>query len=114
MSTAKLAFNFGAEVRRRREAMNLTLEELAARSNLTPNYIGGVELDKRDPSLSTVLALARGLGVPAGQLFGASGEISPAALEAAQDFEGLPQEVQAAVLGLLRAVAARNARKLNR
>jgi transcriptional regulator with XRE-family HTH domain len=56
--------DFGKEVRRRREALGLTLEELAERAGLTPNYVGTVETGKRDPSLSTVLALAKGLRVP--------------------------------------------------
>lgn len=98
---------FGREVRRRREALGLTLEQLAERSGLTPNYIGGVETDKRNPSLSTVLGLAKGLRVPAGELLSGVKDLSPAALEAGRLFEAAPADVQDAVLRLLRAVAKR-------
>ena len=98
---------FGREVRRRRTALGITLEQLAERSGLTPNYIGTVENDRRDPSLSTIGALARGLGVPPGELLGGVGELSPEAIEAARLFETLPPEVQVAVAGLLRALQRR-------
>lgn len=99
------AVEFGREVRRRREANNLTLEQLAERSGLTPNYIGGVETAKRNPSLSTVIALAKGLGVPAGELLNGVKDISPAAVEAGRLFEDAPGDVQDAVIRLLRMAA---------
>lgn len=96
------AVEFGHEVRRRREASQLTLEQLAELSGLTPNYIGGVETLKRNPSLSTVLALAKGLKVPAGELLSGAKDLTPVALEAGRLFEAAPSDVQEAVLKLLR------------
>jgi transcriptional regulator with XRE-family HTH domain len=96
--------DFGREVRRRREALGLTLEQLAESSSLTPNYIGTIENGKRDPSLSTVLALARGLRVPPAELFGGVEDLTPAATEAGRLFDAAPPEVQEAVLQILRAV----------
>jgi transcriptional regulator with XRE-family HTH domain len=84
---------FGREVRRRRGALGLTLEQLAERSGLTPNYIG------------TVLALAKGLGVAPGELLGGVGELSPVSTEAATLIETLSPDVQVALLELLRALA---------
>lgn len=104
-SLAPLAF--GREVRRSRIALGLTLEQLAERSGLTPNYIGTVENGRRDPSLSTVLALARGLGVAPGELLGGAGELSPISTEAATLIEGLSPELQSATLELLRAISRR-------
>jgi transcriptional regulator with XRE-family HTH domain len=98
---------FGREVRRRRGALGLTLEQLAERSALTPNYIGTVENGRRDPSLSTVLALAKGLGVSPGELLGGVGELSPVATEAATLIESLTPDIQATTLELLRALARR-------
>ncbi|HZF49983.1 MAG TPA: helix-turn-helix transcriptional regulator [Polyangiaceae bacterium] len=95
---------FGGEVRRRREALGLTLEQLAESSELTPNYIGTIENGKRDPSLSTVLALARGLRVPPADLFGGVEDLTPAATEAGRLFDAAPPEVQEAVLQILRVV----------
>jgi transcriptional regulator with XRE-family HTH domain len=96
---------FGQEIRRRREAAGMTLEALAERVGLTPNYIGGIEIGKRDPSLSSVLSLARGLRVPPSDLLGGMKDLSPAAIEAGRLFETATSEIQDAVLRLLRAVA---------
>lgn len=83
----------------------MTLEELAERSKLTPNYIGTIENGKRDPSLSTVLALAHGLGIPAPELLGGVEGMSPSAAEAGHLFDTAPPDVQEAVLQLLRVMA---------
>lgn len=99
--------SFGREVRRRRRALELTLEQLAERSGLTPNYIGTVENGRRDPSLSTVLSLARGLGLAPGELLGGVDKLSPLAIEAAQFIEAMPPDLQAATLELLRLAARR-------
>jgi transcriptional regulator with XRE-family HTH domain len=98
---------FGREVRRRRKALGLTLEQLAERSGLTPNYIGTVENGRRDPSLSTISALARGLGVPTGELIGGVFDMSSEAIEAARLLDSVAPEVQTAVLQLLRSVSKR-------
>jgi len=81
----------------------MTLEELAERAGLTPNYIGTIENGKRDPSLSTIAALAKGLGVAPGELFGSLPEISVAAEEAGGLFDKAAPEIQMALLAILRA-----------
>jgi len=93
----------GPEIRRRRRALGLTIEALAERAGLTPNYLGTLEMGRRDPSLSTVVGLARALGVSLGDLLGGSAPVSAPALEAARLFEGVPPEMQEAVLRVLRA-----------
>lgn len=99
--------SFGKTVRRKREALGLTLEQLAERAGLSPNYLGTVENERRDPSLSTVLAIARGLRVPPGELLGGVKELSAEALEAARLFDAVSPEVQDAIVQLLRATARR-------
>jgi transcriptional regulator with XRE-family HTH domain len=99
--------SFGNTVRRRRQGLGLTLEALAERSGLTPNYLGSVEMGRRDPSLSTVLAIAKGLRVPAAELLGGVKELSPAAVEAGRLFESLPEDVQGSLLSLLCALSRR-------
>ena len=81
------AETIGDIVRRRRDLARMTLEELAERAQLTPNYVGSVERGRRDPSLSTVVALAKGLNVRPQDLFPPV-ELSPAVLEAAALFDG--------------------------
>jgi transcriptional regulator with XRE-family HTH domain len=93
---------FGREIRRRREALGLTLEQLSERSGITPNYIGTIENGKRDPSISTLQGIAIGLGVPLGELLGARSHLSPSATELARLFDQVIEDVQTAVLMLLR------------
>jgi transcriptional regulator with XRE-family HTH domain len=102
-----MAVDFGREIRRRREAQRMTLEQLSASSGLTPNYIGTIENGKRDPSLSTIMALAGGLRVPPAELLGGIKELSPAAMEAALLFDGTPQDVRDPILHILRATSRR-------
>ncbi|WP_437909543.1 helix-turn-helix transcriptional regulator [Sorangium sp. So ce327] len=60
---------FGKDVWRRREAVELTLEQLAERAELTPSHVRTVEMRERAPScLSTVLA--KGRRVPPAKVFG--------------------------------------------
>ena len=96
-----LQAKFGREIRRRRELLGLTLEGLAKHAGLTPNYIAAIELGKRDPSLSTIHGLARGLGIEPWELFGALPNLSPAASEAARLFDRTVAEVQEAARQLL-------------
>lgn len=106
MTIDELIARFGREVRSRRERLNMTLEVFAEASNLTPNYIGTIENGKRDPSLSTVYSLARGLGVTAGELLGPAPKLSPEALETARLFDGVATKIQEAILMILRAMLA--------
>ncbi len=102
---------FGQEIRRRRQALHLTLEQLAEASGLTPNYIGTIENGKRDPSLSTVMALAKGLRAKPAELFGGIQDLSAPATEAGTLFDTAPEDVQDAVLQLLRSVSKRKLAK---
>jgi len=47
-----------------RTRRNLTQKELANRADLTTSYLSQVEQDKRDPTLSTLRSISRGLEVP--------------------------------------------------
>lgn len=83
----------------------MTLEQLAEASRLTPNYIGTIENGKRDPSLSTIMALAKGLRVHPGELFGGVQDLTPAGAEAGTLYDAAPNDVQDAVLQILRSVS---------
>ena len=105
---------FGHEIRRRRLALGMTLEQLAEGSGLTPNYIGTIENGKRDPSLSTILSLSKGLRVHPAELFGGVQDLSPPATEAGLLFDAASGDVQEAVLQLLRSVTRRKVVKTSR
>lgn len=58
----------GRAIRRRREALGLSQEELAERSGLHRNYIGGIERGERNVGIKAIFRLAAGLGLPAWEL----------------------------------------------
>ena len=59
---------FGSRLREFRVARQLTLEMLADRADLHPNYVGAVERGERNLSLYNVWRLAHGLGLSAAEL----------------------------------------------
>jgi transcriptional regulator with XRE-family HTH domain len=85
----------------------MTIEGLAERAGLTPNYVGTIETGRRDPSLSTIVSLARALSVSPAELLGGLDGLSPRALEVARLVDGVPSDVQDAIARLLRATQKR-------
>ena len=56
---------FGQRVREQRTAQKLTIEQLAERASLSPNYVGAIERGEKEPSLSTIVSLLNALNLPA-------------------------------------------------
>lgn len=54
---------FGMHVRGKREALGLSVEELAERSGMSFRGVIYIEHGRRNPSLTSILSLARGLGI---------------------------------------------------
>lgn len=52
---------FAKRVRHLRQEHDLTQEALAERANFHVNYIGGIERAERNPSLTSIIALAEAL-----------------------------------------------------
>ena len=63
MATAKHRLLFAQRIRKLRKAARLSLEEAAERGNITGNFWGDVERGKKVPSLDTIMAMAKGLGL---------------------------------------------------
>lgn len=59
---------FGLNVRRIRETLGISQEELANRANLHRTYIGGIERGERNLGLINIIKLTRALGVKASEL----------------------------------------------
>ena len=59
---------FGARLRKFRTAKRLTLEMLAERADLHPNYVGAIERGERNLSLYNIWRLAHGLDLNAAEL----------------------------------------------
>lgn len=60
---------FGGNVRRFREALGMTQEDVSEASGLDRSYIGGVERGERNPALTAILKLASALRVSPERLF---------------------------------------------
>ena len=58
----------GQNVRRRREARELTQEKLAEKAGLDPTYISGIERGLRNPGIKNVARLARALSLSTAEL----------------------------------------------
>lgn len=58
----------GREIRRHRQALGLSQEQLAERAGLHRNYVGFLERGERNASLTTLFSIARALGLSVGQL----------------------------------------------
>ncbi len=59
---------FGQQLTYLREQKNISIDELAIRCGLDPRQIGRIEAGEVDFPLTTIIALAAGLGVPPGEL----------------------------------------------
>ena len=68
MQSLKHRTLFAQRVRKLRKAAKLSLEQAAELGDITGNYWGDVERVKKVPSLDTIIAMAKGLGLPANTL----------------------------------------------
>lgn len=66
---------FGPAVRKHRELLRLSQEELADRAQMDRTYVSGVERGTRNPSLEVMQRLAVGLGSDLDVLFATAREI---------------------------------------
>jgi transcriptional regulator with XRE-family HTH domain len=94
---------FGAELRRHREEAGLTLAALAERSGLSVGYISLIERGERDPSISTVTALAKALGISPGEFLKPMPKMGPIATHFAEVFDLAPPDAQEAIIMIIRA-----------
>ena len=58
----------GLNVRKAREAQDLTQEKLAEKASLDPTYISGIERGIRNPGIKNVARLAKALGLTTAEL----------------------------------------------
>ena len=68
MSVTESTVLFGHAIRRQRSRLGITQEELSQRSGLHRTYIASVERGARNPTLKSVLRIAEGLEISAGDL----------------------------------------------
>jgi transcriptional regulator with XRE-family HTH domain len=68
---------FGRAVRELRKERGLSQEELGHRSGLHRNYIGGIERGELNPSLTSILSLARAFEVRGSMLLERAEALEP-------------------------------------
>lgn len=66
---------FGAAIRRHRELVRLSQEDLAGRAGLDRTYVSGIERGRRNPTLKILQQLADALGVDLDVIFATAREI---------------------------------------
>ena len=66
---SKLQISLGTKVRKLRQALGLTQEELAEKAGLSPKHLGELERGRANPTLSNLEALAEALSMSLVDLF---------------------------------------------
>jgi transcriptional regulator with XRE-family HTH domain len=76
-SEDEVGLRVGRAVKQQREAAGLSLRTLAARSGISASMISDVERGAKSPTVTTVVRLARALGVDAAALIDGGAGLSP-------------------------------------
>jgi transcriptional regulator with XRE-family HTH domain len=84
------ASKVGARLRAARERLGISLRELARRVGVSPSLVSQIELDRVNPSVSTLYALVTELGMTMSDVFGDS-RPTDRATAAARDGDGLAE-----------------------
>ena len=79
--------SIGKKIRDARKNAGMTQVELAKATNLSRSYIGDIEKDRYNPSVSTLQAIAKATNVPVETLLGGAATAPPAP----QKSDGLPE-----------------------
>lgn len=69
LSEAALRESLGTAIRDRRKALNLTLAQMAQRTNVSLGYLSQIELGKNSASIDTLYRICLGLGIKMSELF---------------------------------------------
>src|SRR2546421_10319056 len=64
----------GSRLRQERERRGISLRELARRVGVSPSLVSQIELDRVNPSVSTLYAIVRELGMTMSDVFGEGAE----------------------------------------
>ena len=84
------ASKVGSRLRSERERLGISLRELARRVGVSPSLVSQIELDRVNPSVSTLYALVTELGMTMSDVFGDSGPEQPV-VRRPRDDDGLAE-----------------------
>jgi transcriptional regulator with XRE-family HTH domain len=79
----------GSRLRRERERRGISLRELARRVGVSPSLVSQIELDRVNPSVSTLYALVTELGMTMSEVFGDNAQAAPRVLRDRREGDGL-------------------------
>ena len=96
--------NLGQRIRKRRQTLELTQQQLAIALNLTPQHISAIEQDKRIPSLASLAKLAEELGVSIDYLVTGKEGVITDTIPAIKADKGLKLEAKKALITLVQAL----------
>lgn len=94
----------GERIRKRRQVMKLTQQELGQALNLTSQHISAIEQDKRTPSLSSLIKMAQELGVSVDYLLTGQEGVIIDTIPAIKADKNLKLEAKKALITLVRAL----------
>ena len=75
----------GTRLRQERERRGISLRELARRVGVSPSLVSQIELDRVNPSVSTLYSLVTELGMTMGDVFGDNAQPAPRVVRERQD-----------------------------
>jgi transcriptional regulator with XRE-family HTH domain len=79
----------GGRLRQERERRSISLRELARRVGVSPSLVSQIELDRVNPSVSTLYALVTELGLTMSEVFGDDAQPAPQVVRGRQEVDGL-------------------------
>jgi transcriptional regulator with XRE-family HTH domain len=105
MAGKSFGARLGARLRARREALGMSQADLGEKAGITPNYVGVLERGLKLPTLDTLVALAKALGVPASELLGEA-RPDPWLEDVVTAAAAMPKPLRPVALAILRAMVA--------
>ncbi len=91
----------GQRIRKRRQELGLTQDDLAKTLKVTPQHISAIELDQRAPSLDSLVNLAKELGVTTDYLLTGKETVIYEAIPAIKADKKLPLEIKNALVTIV-------------
>jgi len=111
--------NLGSNIRKVREAKGLASKEVAISCKMDPGQYSRIENNKTDPALSSLVKIAKALGVSVSELFAADdifkdvNSVDKTLMEKISLIDGLDKKEKAAFFTMLDALVAKKKLKDN-
>ena len=104
MAGKSFGVRLGARLRARREALGMSQAKLAEKVKISANYVSVLERGLKLPTLDTLVALGKALGVPSSELLGES-RADPWVEDVVTVAVTVPKALRPVALAVLKAVA---------